>query len=67
VEIETTVDGKAYRGDYVVKENARGKISVVVNYDGAVSEALVLGRADPAQTARSLLEALVAKSRLSGG
>ena len=67
MEIETTVDGKTYRGDYVIKENARGKISVVVNYDGAVSEALVLGRADPAQTAKALLEAIAAKNRLSGG
>jgi hypothetical protein len=33
----------------------------VVNYEGMVSEALVLGRGEPMQIARGLLLALVAK------
>lgn len=61
MEIEVTINGKIYRGDCVVKENARGQKSVVVNYEGMVSEALVLGHGEPMQTAKGLLLALVAK------
>ena len=61
MEIEVTINDKIHRGNCVVKENARGQKSVVVNYEGMVSEALVLGRGEPMQTAKGLLLALVAK------
>ena len=61
MEIEVTINDKIHRGNCVVKENPRGQKSVVVNYEGMVSEALVLGRGEPMQIARGLLLALVAK------
>jgi hypothetical protein len=64
MEIEVIVNGVTYRGSYLFKGSAQGSGSVVVNYDGGVQEAPVIGRQDPLHAARGLLQAMVAK-RLS--